>query len=57
MASPAGQVLHRASEIKLDLARGIHITLDDIPADEYTALCVLEAEEQRLIQEQEQPNG
>jgi hypothetical protein len=56
-SSEAGLLLRQAIDIRTALKLGIPIGLDDIRADEFRALVVLEEERDRLDREQMNPHG
>ncbi|MDZ4796587.1 MAG: hypothetical protein SGI92_00385 [Bryobacteraceae bacterium] len=53
-ASPAGNLLQRTIDLKLALQAGVHITLDEIGADELRALQIVDEERNRYDREKEQ---
>lgn len=53
--SEVGQLVRRALEVRAAIKLGIHITLDDISADEFLALTAVEEEISRW--EAERANG
>jgi hypothetical protein len=53
--SEQGQLLKRATELKSALRLGLHVTLDDIDADELYAMLTIEEEVNRF--EEEKPDG
>lgn len=56
-SSEAGLLLRQAIDIRAALKLGIAISLEDIRADEFRALSVLEEERDRLEREQMNPHG
>jgi len=55
--SEAGQLLRRAIDLRAALRLGVSLSLDDINADEFFAMLVIEEEQDRLEREQFQPHG
>ncbi|HXG48971.1 MAG TPA: hypothetical protein VNO52_15210 [Methylomirabilota bacterium] len=56
-SSEAGLLLRRALDLRAALKLGIRISLDDIRADEFRALVVLEEERDALDREQMNAHG
>jgi hypothetical protein len=56
-SSEAGLLLRQAIDIRTALKLGISIGLEDIRADEFRALVVLEEVRDRLDREQMNPHG
>ena len=56
-SSEAGLLIRRALDLRAALKLGIHLTLDDIRADEFHAMLILEDEREKLDHEQLNPNG
>jgi hypothetical protein len=50
LATPQGEALMRAAEIKLAMKAGVVYTPEDILFDEFQALLALQAEQERLEQ-------
>jgi hypothetical protein len=46
-SSQLGTLLRRALDLRAALKMGVHLTLDDIAADEFAALVVIEEEQAR----------
>jgi hypothetical protein len=56
-SSEAGLLLRRAIDLKAALKMGVRIGLDEIPADEFRALILLEDERDALDREQLNQHG
>lgn len=54
LAEPKGELLGRALDLEFALRAGITVTYDDIPADEFLVLKMLEHERSRYEQSQQQ---
>jgi hypothetical protein len=55
--SEAGQLLRRALDLRAALHLGVSLPLDDIAADEFFAMLIIEEEQDRLEREQSQSHG
>lgn len=55
--SEAGLLVRRALDLRAALKLGVRIGLDEIQADEFCALVVLEEERDKLDREQMNPHG
>ena len=55
--SEAGQLLRRALDLRAALRLGVSLPLNDIAADEFFAMLIIEEEQDRLEREQVQPHG
>ena len=55
--SEAGQLLRRAIDLRTALRLGVSLSLDDIAANEFFAMVIIEEEQDRLEREQFQPHG
>jgi len=55
--SEAGQLLRRALDLRTALRLGVSLSLDDIAANEFFAMLIIEEEQDRLEREQVQPHG
>ena len=55
--SEAGQLLRRALDLRAALRIGVSLSLDEIAADEFFAMLIIEEEQDRLEREQFQPHG
>ena len=51
-SSEAGLLIRRALDLRAALKLGIHVALDDIRADEFYAMLILEDEREKLDREQ-----
>jgi len=56
-ASEAGLLIRRALELRAALNLGIHITLDDIPANEFYTMLILDDERDQLERERINAHG
>jgi hypothetical protein len=56
-SSEAGLLIRRALDLRAALKLGIHLGLDDIRADEFYAMLILEDEREKLDREQLNPHG
>ena len=56
-SSEAGLLIRRALDLRAALKLGIHLTLDDIRAEEFYAMLILEDEREKLDREQLNPHG
>ena len=56
-ATEPGQLLRRALDLGAALKLGIHLSLDDIAADEFYALLIVEEERDRFEREQSHSHG
>jgi len=55
--SEAGTLIRRALDLRTSLKLGVHIGLEEIRADEFSAMLVLEEERDRLDREQLNSHG
>jgi len=55
LAAPVGLILQRAAQIDDALQLGFHLTLGDVTAEEFVALCILR--EERLKRQGEEVKG
>ena len=55
--SEAGQLLRRALDLRAALKIGVSLSLDEIAADEFYAMLIIEEEQDRLEREQSHPHG
>ena len=53
----AGQLLRRALDLRAALKLGVKVGMDEIAADEFYAMLIIEEEQDRLEREQSQPHG
>jgi hypothetical protein len=56
-SSEPGLLIRRALDLRAALKLGIHLGLDDIRADEFYAMLILEDEREKLDREQLNPHG
>lgn len=55
--SEKGFLLRRALDLRAALKLGVHITLDEIRADEFYAMLIVEEERDKFDNEKAHPNG
>jgi hypothetical protein len=56
-SSEAGLLLRRALDLRVALKLGVRVSLDDIHADEFCAMSILEDEREKLDREQVNAHG
>jgi len=55
--SEPGQLLRRALDLRAALKLGVRLSLDEIAADEFHAILIIEEEQARWEEERLKPNG